>query len=134
MRLTGARLRYARDGDERHFQELEKVTDPGLWWPESAEFKRILETTAETCEKYEVGELTGDQAAQRILTMVQESAEVNPTFGWKDPDLQFVSPSTWMLARFMRWALFSSGPDMQKLSRSVISGAAKAGPRVRKLL
>lgn len=134
MRLTAARLRYVRDGDDKHFTALEKVNDPGLWWPESSEFKRILETTAETCEKYEVGELTGDEAADIILRMVQGSPEVNPTFGWKDPELQFVNPSSWMLARFMRWALFSAGPDMRKLSRFVIAGALKAGPRARKLL
>jgi len=134
MRLSGARLRYVVDGDDRHFQKLERTTNPGLWWPESSEFKRILEGMAETCEKFEVGELTGDEAADIILQMVRESPEVNPTFGWKDEDCRFVAPSTFMLARFMRWGLFSAGPDMRKLARFVITGALKAGPRVRKLL
>lgn len=135
MRLSGARLRYAKDGDERHFQALERVDNPGLWWPESSEFKHILETTAETCEKYEAGALTGDEAADIILKMVQASAEVNPTFGWKDPELRFVAPSTWKLVRFIRWGLFSAGPDMRKLTRFVIGGALKAGPRrLKKLL
>jgi tetracycline 7-halogenase / FADH2 O2-dependent halogenase len=134
MRLSGARLRYVVDGDDRHFQSLEKTKNPGLWWPESTEFQRILEAMAETCEKYEIGELTGDQAADIILKVVQESPEVNPTFGWKDPELRFVAPSSWMLARFIRWGLFSAGPDMRKLTRFVISGALKAGPKARQLL
>jgi FADH2 O2-dependent halogenase len=134
MRLTGARLRYVVDGDDKHFQALEKTTNPGLWWPESQTFQRILEVTAETCEKYEVGELTGDQAADIILKIVQDSDEVNPTFGWKDPATRFVAPSTFMLARFVRWGLTSAGPDMRKLTRFVVSGGVKAGPRARKLL
>ena len=134
MRLSGARLRYLADGDDRHFQALEKTHDPGLWWPESAEFKRILETTAETCEKYEIGELTGDEAADIVLAMVRDSPEVNPTYGWQDPELRFVAPSTWMLARFLYWGLFAAGPDMKRLSRFVVSGALKAGPRARKMV
>jgi len=134
MRLSGARLRYVVDGNDRHFQALEKTKNPGLWWPESTEFQRILEAMAETCEKYEVGELSGDAAADIILKVVQESPEVNPTFGWKDPELRFVAPSSWMLARFIRWGLFAAGPDMRKLTRFVISGALKAGPRARQLL
>jgi FADH2 O2-dependent halogenase len=134
MRLSGARLRYVVDGDDKHFQALEKTKNPGLWWPESTEFTRILEAMAETCEKYEVGELTGDEAADIILRVVQESPEVNPTFGWKDPELRFVAPSTFMLARFLRWALFAAGPDMKKLSRFVVTGALKAGPKARKML
>jgi FADH2 O2-dependent halogenase len=134
MRLTGARLRYAVDGDNAHFQALEKTSNPGLWWPESTTFQRILEITAETCEKYEVGELTGDQAADIILKLVQDSPEVNPTFGWKDPATRFVAPNTLHLAQFVRWGLFSAGPDMRKLTRFVVSGGIKAGPRARKLL
>ncbi|MFI0899358.1 NAD(P)/FAD-dependent oxidoreductase [Streptomyces sp. NPDC020983] len=134
MRLTGARLRYVVDGDEKHFDALEKTDNPGLWWPESKTFQRILEVTAETCEKFEVGELTGDQAADIILKVVQDSPEVNPTFGWKDPATRFVAPSTWDLAKFVRWGLMSAGPDMRKLTRFVVSGGLKAGPRARKLL
>ncbi|MFI0722882.1 NAD(P)/FAD-dependent oxidoreductase [Streptomyces sp. NPDC021224] len=134
MRLTGARLRYVVDNDDAHFTSLEKTENPGLWWPESKTFQRILEVTAETCEKFEVGELTGDQAADIILKVVQDSPEVNPTFGWKDPATRFVAPSTWDLAKFVRWGLMSAGPDMRKLTRFVVSGGLKAGPRARKLM
>ncbi|WP_031518314.1 NAD(P)/FAD-dependent oxidoreductase [Streptomyces sp. NRRL F-5123] len=134
MRLTGARLRYVVDNDDSHFTALEKTENPGLWWPESKTFQRILEVTAETCEKFEVGELTGDQAADIILKVVQDSPEVNPTFGWKDPATRFVAPSTWDLAKFVRWGLMSAGPDMRKLTRFVVSGGLKAGPRARKLM
>lgn len=134
MRLTRARLRYVRDRDERHFQELEEAPYPGLWWPESHKLKRLLESTAETCEKYEVGELTGDQAAQIIHQMLQDSDIVNPAFGWKDPRQRFVAPSTFTMAKFLYWASVQGPPEVNHLGRSFVMGILKAGLKARKVL
>jgi FADH2 O2-dependent halogenase len=134
MRLTRARLRHVRDGDPRHFQELEQAKHTGLWWPESDAFKRLLETTAEVCEKYEVGELTGDQAADVIFAMLDESEIVNPTFGWKDESKRFVAPSTVTMARFLYWASVQGPPEMNHLGREFLKGILKAGVRARKVL
>ncbi|WP_166354891.1 NAD(P)/FAD-dependent oxidoreductase [Phytoactinopolyspora limicola] len=135
MRLTRARLNYALDGDERHFAELENNAYPGLWWPESAEFKNILEITAETCEKYEVGELDGDAAADIIFGMLNNCDLVNPVFGWKDPeDTRFVLPTTQMMAKFMYWANRKAPQEMQELGRALLTGVFKAGIRGRKVL
>ncbi|MTE21001.1 NAD(P)-binding protein [Streptomyces sp. TRM43335] len=134
MRLARARLRYMQDGNDWHFRDLENVPHPGLWWPEGDAFKRILETTAETCEKYEVGELTGDEAADIIFQVLQESDEVNPEFGWKDPEHRFVAPNTLTLVKFMRWASTESGPEMKRLGRELLKELSKVGPRARKLL
>lgn len=134
MRLVRARLRFMQDGDDRHFQELEQTLHPGLWWPESDKFRHLLEFTAETCEKYEVGELTGDQAADMIMREVQACDIVNPEFGWKDPEHRFVAPNTWTLVRFMRWAVKESGPEMRQLAGDILRELRKVGPRARKLL
>lgn len=134
MRLTRARLAYVRDHDDRHFRELENAAEPGLWWPESDEFKHLLERTAETCEKYEVGELTGDAAADIIFEMLQKSDIVNPTFGWKDPEHRFVAPSTLTMARFLYWASVQGPPELNDLGRTFLAGIMKAGTKARKLL
>ncbi len=134
MRLTRARLLYVRDGDPKHFKELEDAKYPGLWWPESDKFKNLLEATAETCEKFEAGVLTGDEAADIVLKHVQDSDIVNPTFGWKDPNRRFVSPSTFTMARFMYWASVQGPPEMRHLGREFLKGILKAGSKVRKLL
>lgn len=133
MRLVRARVRFLLDGDDRHFQELENTAHPGLWWPESDQFKRLLELTAETCEKYEVGEISGDRAAELILAEIQASDIVNPAFGWQDPNHRFVAPTAVTLARFMHWALLRSGDEMRTLARGLVRGVVKAGPRARKL-
>jgi tetracycline 7-halogenase / FADH2 O2-dependent halogenase len=134
MRLTRARMLYLKDGDDRHFKALEQAPHTGLWWPESTTFKRLLESTAQTCERYEAGELTASQAADTIMAMVQASDVVNPTFGWKDPEHRFVAPSTLTMARFLRWASFRGGPEMKQLGREFFKGIVKSGANMRKLL
>ncbi|MBC6456925.1 NAD(P)/FAD-dependent oxidoreductase [Actinomadura sp. HBU206391] len=135
MRLTRARLNYALDQDEQHFKDLENAPYPGLWWPESSEFKQILESTAEICEKYEIGEIDGDSAADSIFKMLNECDLVNPVFGWKDPeDTRFVLPSTLMMAKFMYWATRHAPPEMRELGRAMLTGVVKAGLRGKKAL
>jgi FADH2 O2-dependent halogenase len=134
MRLTRARLLHVRDGDERHFAELENSEHPGLWWAESGKVKRLLESAAETCEKYEVGELTGDQAADTIFQLLDECDVVNPIFGWKDPTKRFVAPTTATMARFLWWASVQGPPEMKKLGREFVKGVLRAGVKARKVL
>lgn len=134
MRLTRARLAYARDGRREHFDGLEQVPYPGLWWPQSDSFKRILDTTAETCEKYEAGALTGDEAADIIFKVLDESPIVNPVFGWKDEKQRFIYPSVQTMARFLFWASVQAPSEMNSVGREFLLGIVKAGSKVRKLL
>jgi tetracycline 7-halogenase / FADH2 O2-dependent halogenase len=134
MRLTRARLLHLRDQDDKYFRELENTPYPGLWLPESDKFKRLLEQTAETCEKYEVGELTGDEAADIVFKLIDECDIVNPVFGWKDPSRRFIFPSTLTMARFLYWASVQGPPEMRHLGREFLKGVLKAGVKARKVL
>lgn len=134
MRLTRARLQYVHDDDDRHFRELENTDFPGLWWPETDKFKILLESTAETCEKYEAGALTGDEAADIIFKLLRESDIVNPAFGWKDEDHRFVYPSMLTMARFLYWASVQAPEEMNHVGREFLKGILKAGAKIRKLL
>jgi FADH2 O2-dependent halogenase len=134
MRLTRARLNHVKDGDERHFRDLEDTRFPGLWWPESEKFKTLLESTAETCEKYEAGALSGDEAADIIFQMIKDCDIVNPAFGWKDENQRFVSPSIVTMARFLYWASFQAPDEMNNVGKDFLKGVVKAGVKVRKLL
>jgi FADH2 O2-dependent halogenase len=133
LRLTRARLGYANDHDERHFRELEEAPHPGLWWPEGTMFPRLLESTAETCEKYEVGEIDGDTAADIIFKLLDECELVNPTFGWKDPEHRFVWPKVPTMARFMVWATLQAPPELRKHGRAMTAGIFKSAVRGKKL-
>jgi len=106
---------------------MENTEHPGLWWPGSA-FRQILELTAETCEKFEVGELGGDEAADIILTALNDCESLNPVFGWKGPEsTRFIYPSTPMVARFVYWAMRAAPePEMREISRSLVGSAARS--------
>jgi len=133
LRLTRARVGYLNDHDERHFRELEDVPHPGLWWPEGTMFRNLLEATAETCEKYEVGELDGDAAADIIFKLIDECELVNPVFGWKDPEHRFVWPKAPTMARFMVWASLQAPPELRKHGRAMTAGLLKAALHGKKL-
>lgn len=135
LRLTHARLNFALDGDDKHFQILENATHPGLWWPDSPDLKNILEVATEVCEKYEIGELDGDAAADTIFAALQSSEYVNPVFGWKDPETtRFVFPSTATMAKFMWWANTEAPPELKRLGRALAKGVVTSGMRGKKVL
>lgn len=133
MRLTRARLLHVRDQDQRHFDELEDTRYAGLWWP-SPTFLQLLEATAETCDRYEAGELTGDQAADIVFAALRDCEVVNPVFGWKDPERRFVAPNTATMARFLYWASVQAPPEMNAVGKEFLKGVVKAGAKIRKLL
>jgi FAD binding domain. len=85
MRQIMARQNFQLDGDDRHFKEMEKAPYTGLWWPDSHAFKVLFDTTAETCERYEAGEIDGDKAADIVFEAIRDCESVNTPFGWKGP-------------------------------------------------
>jgi FADH2 O2-dependent halogenase len=96
-------------------------------------FRNLLEATAETCEKYEVGELDGDAAADIIFKLIDECELVNPVFGWKDPEHRFVWPKAPTMARFMVWASLQAPPELRKHGRAMTAGLLKAALHGKKL-
>jgi len=133
IRLLRARQDFALDGDDKHFSDMENSAFPGLWWPDSVGFKRLLDTTAETCEKYEVGELSGDMAADIIFQAIRDCDVVNTPFGWKDEeDHRYFLPSTPTMLKFMWWANTTAPPEMKELGRAMLSSVVRSGARGKK--
>ncbi|WP_433889450.1 FAD-dependent monooxygenase [Streptomyces sp. CA-111067] len=136
MRLTRARVNYALTGDVKQLEhQLEEENPyPGLWYPNPV-FREILELTAESCEKYEAGVLTGDEAADIIFDKLNNCDLLNPHFGWKSPeDTRFIVPTTYMMARFMFWGVTQAPPAMKDLASATLTGSIRAGIKGRKLL
>jgi tetracycline 7-halogenase / FADH2 O2-dependent halogenase len=133
MRLMRARQEFAVDGDDRHFREMEDSRYPGLWWPDSTGFKSLLDITAETCEKYEVGELDGDAAADIVFKAIRDSEVVITPFGWKDgEDHRYYLPTTATMMKFLAWANLQGPPEMRDLGRALLTGMGKSALRGRK--
>jgi FADH2 O2-dependent halogenase len=134
MRLFRARAEYELTGDEQHLRALERADYPGLWWPHG-DFKSILELTAETCEKYEAGDLGGDQAADRIFAAIRDCDTLNPIFGWQDEDHRFVYPSTAQIARFLHWGMRKApAGEMREMSRALFASSVRSALKGKKPL
>lgn len=132
MRLARARLDYERTGDEEHLRKLERTDYPGLWWPHS-EFKQILELAAETCEKYEVGDLTGDQAADIIFKAIEDCDSLPPAYGWQDETHRFMAPTTVELARFIYWGIRKAPEgDLREMSRALFANLGRLAMKGKK--
>jgi tetracycline 7-halogenase / FADH2 O2-dependent halogenase len=128
IRVMRARLRFVKDGDVRHFDELEDQNYPGLWFPCDS-FDSVVMGAASICERYEAGESTGDQAADALMTMLQQSNIVNEPYGWKDPEQRLIAADKLTIAKFMKWAVLNSGPDIKDLFRGFLRAIAAAGPK-----
>ncbi|GAA0538127.1 tryptophan 7-halogenase [Paractinoplanes ferrugineus] len=125
MRLTRAELNY-KLGDKNAFTDLEKAPNTGFWWPDDDEMKRMWDIMVETCEKYEVGELDGDDAAERLFRLIEQSPVPPPTFGYKDRDNQVIYPSNIALARFLNWAIRKGSPNVSELASGLLRATIRA--------
>jgi tetracycline 7-halogenase / FADH2 O2-dependent halogenase len=133
MRLTGANLKYQRTGDERAYKELEEAPHPGFWWPDNAEMKKIWDIMVETAEKYEIGEISAEDAGTKLFQMVLNSDLPPVAFGYKDPKNPLLHPTVVDVARFMTWAIRSGPPDVQSLAKGTLQAMGRAGVRRRKI-
>jgi FADH2 O2-dependent halogenase len=135
MRLARALMQYRLKGnDESVFEALEHAPYTGLWWPDSHTLKRMLDSFVEVCEKYEIGELDGDTAADLAFDVIRRSDVVPGPLGWKDRDKHFIYPRTPDMAKFMYWATRKAPPEIQVLGRDVLRGMATAAIRRQKIL
>jgi FADH2 O2-dependent halogenase len=134
IRLVQARQKFALDGDDRHFKEMEQAPHPGLWWPSSDGFKDLLDLTHETCEQYERGEIDGDKAADIVFEAIRECDVVNTPFGWKDDeDHRFFYPTTSTMVKFLWWANTQAPPEIRELGRAMAGGVVRAGLKGQKV-
>jgi FADH2 O2-dependent halogenase len=132
MRLFRARADYDRTGDEEHLRKLERTPYPGLWWPDS-DFKHILDLCAETCEKYEVGDLTADQAADIILTVVKDCDSLGPSLGWQDENHRFMHPTSRDIAKFMFWGMRKAPEgEIRDMTRAIFANTVRSALKGKK--
>jgi tetracycline 7-halogenase / FADH2 O2-dependent halogenase len=134
MRLTRAELQYQLSGDDQVFKDLEKAPNTGFWWPDEPEMKRLWDFMVETCLKCEVGEVSADDAAAALHARIRESSLPASSFGYKDPDNQWIYPSVFDLMRFMGWALTSGPPSVKELAGGTLRASIRQGARRKKIV
>ncbi|WP_131736999.1 NAD(P)/FAD-dependent oxidoreductase [Actinomadura roseirufa] len=133
MRLSRAQLHYNLNGDDQVYRDLEKAPNTGFWWPDEPETKAMWDAMVETVEKFEVGEVSADDAAERILRMVLDSDLPPAAFGYKDPSNHNLHPTTMDLARFMTWAIKDGPPAARELAAGTVEAMGRAALRRKKI-
>lgn len=135
MRLTRAELQYQLSGgDDAVFRELETAPYTGFWWPDEPQLKQLWDLMVETCLKCEVGELTAEAAANLLHSRIRESRIPPASFGYKDPENQWIYPSMLDLVKFMRWAIFSGPPSVKALAAGTLQASFRQGIRRKKIV
>ncbi|MGK5530979.1 FAD-dependent monooxygenase [Streptomyces sp. URMC 129] len=136
IRLVRAVGEFELTGDDKYLRDLEHPPYPGLWFPESHNLKKLLDLAAETCEKYEVGEIDGDTAADIIFDQMRKDPTMNPVFGFKDPEsTRFIWPTSADIAKFMWWANTKAPEgEMRQMARQMVKVAARATAKGKRLI
>jgi FADH2 O2-dependent halogenase len=134
MRLTVAELQYQLTHDDNVFRALEEAPNIGFWWPDDPEIKHMWDIMVETCEKCEAGQLSTGEAADKLFSLINASEIPPVSFGYKDPENQWIYPSVLDLARFMMWAVRSGPPNVKSLARGTLRMTARAGARRKKIV
>lgn len=113
--LHNALVRYQKDGDDRHFRELENVPYPGLYWPNHAGFKSLYDEMVDSCEAYEKGKVTAREAADTLYARIQAADYVPKHFGFAERGQRFLHPTAKSIAKMLRWVWTEADPELRKI-------------------
>jgi len=94
----------------------------------------MFDTMVETVEKYEIGEISGDEAADYLFGVIRNADFVPTALGWKDPDKRFISPSMPDMVRFMTWATTKAPPEIKELGRGTLRSMVSAAVHGKRLV
>jgi tetracycline 7-halogenase / FADH2 O2-dependent halogenase len=132
MRLNAAQHKYQLTGDQAAYKALESPVDTGFWWPDDPEMKRIWDMMIELTAKFEVGEISGDEAGEQLLRRVIESDLTPDAFGYKDPESQHLDPKLQDVAKLLLWSMRSGPPNVKELATGTFRGIGRAALRGKK--
>jgi tetracycline 7-halogenase / FADH2 O2-dependent halogenase len=114
-RLLSALTDFRNDGDDRHFQRLEDVPNPGLYWPDHDGFADLYETMVKQCEAVEAGTVTAADATDLLYERLESANFVPKHFGFAERGVRFIRPNPKSLVKMLRWAKTEADPVVRQL-------------------
>lgn len=111
-RLQAAMMRFRRTGDAGHLRALEDDEHPGLWWPDTR-YRALLDAAVEETSCYERGEITGDEAADRLFGRLATADFVPTPFGFADIEHRFLRPTPKRMLKMLKWAVREAPEDVR---------------------
>jgi FADH2 O2-dependent halogenase len=117
--------KFWKDGRVSHLTDLEEQPYLGLPWPDHEGYKKIYDEMVAQCDAYEAGAVTGDQAADVLWKMLEESDFFPRPFGFIDRNNRYMNPKPITFAKTGLWAVTEAEPQIRKLLLSTGRQAIK---------
>jgi tetracycline 7-halogenase / FADH2 O2-dependent halogenase len=114
FRVIHGDLRARRTGNPEHWRALEDVPNPGLWWPDKPEYRRLFDDMADCCEAVDAGTMTSGDAAERLFRALAEADWIPPSLGIDRPEVRFIDPTPRALLRMLAWSAVRAPRDMRR--------------------
>ena len=114
---------FGQTGDDSVFTEVEDVPNVGLWWPDNPGYHDLFRSMTDLCAQVDAGTLDASVAGQRLMDRISTADFVAPSFGFRERDVRFITPTPQMLKDMMRWIRTEAPENMRPLGTNVHFGA-----------
>lgn len=114
---------FEQTGDDSVFAALEDVPNVGLWWPDMPAYRELFDHMVRLCDQVDVGALDAGAAGRELMDRISTADFVAPSFGFRERDTRFVTPTVPMLKEMMRWIATEAPEEMRYLAQGVRFGA-----------
>ncbi|OZM83077.1 NAD(P)/FAD-dependent oxidoreductase [Pseudonocardia sp. MH-G8] len=129
FRLQNAMTKFRRAGDPSAIAELENAPHTGLWWPDHEEYHALFRLMVDQVHAYERGEISGDEAADRLFAELEKADYIPPGVGFDDRNQPFLYPTPRKLMRTVFWVAGGAPKQVRELVGGTAKGVLKAGLR-----
>lgn len=116
LRLERLIDKFEVSGDDSVFAELEHPNNIGLWWPDSPGYRALFDEMVRLCREVETGQLGAGPAGKILMDRIATADFVAPSFGFRERDTRFITPTKDMLKNLMRWIATEAPEDMRFLA------------------
>jgi FADH2 O2-dependent halogenase len=115
--------RFEKTGDDSVFAGLEDVPNVGLWWPDQPDYRAMFDHMVQLCDQVDAGTLDAALAGRDLMARISSADFIAPDFGFREPDVRFITPTKQMLKDMMRWIATEAPENMRFLAEGVTFGA-----------
>ncbi|WP_433325190.1 NAD(P)/FAD-dependent oxidoreductase [Spirillospora sp. CA-294931] len=134
FRALEAFRRWRKSGDDAHLLELEEVENPGLHWSDHEGYAELFNDMVAQCEAYDLGRITGREAADALYDHLERAPFVPRHWGWTERDLRFINPNMRRVTKTMWWAARQAPPDVRRLMLGFLRESSREMIRGRRIL
>ncbi|MDH2427302.1 tryptophan 7-halogenase [Sphaerisporangium sp. TRM90804] len=124
--IQRALSRFAEDGNDRHFRDLEQAPHLGHYWGFNDGFAKAYDSMVEQVDAVEAGRLAAGDAADDLYDQMRLADFWPKHFGFAERDVRFISPGPKTLAKMARWARTEADPELGTLMIETGKAALKS--------